>query len=51
MSKATEKYKEAIVLFEEVLKYDPENKNASKYIDLSKENVKRFEDYKKSIGR
>ena len=51
MTQATEKYKEAITLFEEVLKYDPENKNATNYINLSKENVKRFEDYKKSIGR
>ncbi len=51
MNKASEKYKEAISLFEEVLKYDPENKNAANYINLSKENVKRFEDYKKSIGR
>lgn len=51
MTKASEKYNEAISLFEEVLKYDPENKNASNYISISKENVKRFEDYKKSIGR
>lgn len=51
MSKASQKYNEAVALFEEVLKYDPENKNASNYINLSKENVKRFEDYKKSIGR
>lgn len=51
MTKATAKYKEAIALFEEVLKYDAENKNANNYIKLSQENVKRFEDYRKSIGR
>ena len=39
MTQATEKYKEAITLFEEVLKYDPENKNATNYINLSKENA------------
>jgi hypothetical protein len=49
MGKAITKYQESIPLFEQVLVYDAANEQALKCIEICKENIKKFEEYKASI--
>lgn len=51
MAKAVAKFKEAIPLFEEVLKYDPKNNQAPTYINASKDNIKAFNEYQASLNK
>lgn len=51
MSKAVQKFEEALPLFEEILKYDPNNEQANTYINACKSNITSFNDYKASIKK
>ncbi len=51
MEKAVVKFAEAIPLFENILKLDPANQNATTYLDACKENIKKFDEYKASIKK
>lgn len=51
MAKAVSKFKEAIPLFDKVLKYDPKNDTALKYKKVCTDNIKSFEDYKAELSK
>lgn len=51
MEKAVAKFQEAIPLFENILKFDPANQNATTYLDACKENIQKFEEYKASVKK
>lgn len=49
MTKAVQKFEEAMPLFEEILKYDPQNNQASTYINACKDNINAFREYQSTI--
>ncbi len=49
MALAIAKFKEAIPMFEKVLKIDPSNEQASTYLSACKDNIKAFNEYKASL--
>ncbi|HPR60314.1 MAG TPA: tetratricopeptide repeat protein [Prolixibacteraceae bacterium] len=49
MSKAVQKFEEALPLFEDILKYDPNNEQARTYINACNDNIKSFNDYKATL--
>lgn len=51
MALAVAKFKEAIPMFEKVLKYDSGNEQASTYLTACKDNIKAFYDYKASLKK
>jgi tetratricopeptide (TPR) repeat protein len=51
MGKAIVKYEESIPLFEQVLVYDPTNEQARSCIEICKENIQKFEEYKASVKK
>lgn len=51
MENAVVKFKEAIPLFQDVLKYDPNNEKATTYIGVCNDNISAFETYKASLKK
>jgi tetratricopeptide (TPR) repeat protein len=51
MARAVSKFKDAIPLFESVLKYDPSNDQANTYIAACKDNIKSFDEYKATLAK
>ena len=51
MAPAIAKFKEAIPLFEKVLKYDPSNEQATTYLAACKDNIKAFTEYKATLKK
>jgi tetratricopeptide (TPR) repeat protein len=50
MSVAVKKFEDAIPLFEEILKLDPQNNQANTYINACRDNINAFNTYKSSLN-
>jgi tetratricopeptide (TPR) repeat protein len=50
MSLSCEKFQEAIPLFENVLKYDPQNEQAIKCLEICRNTIQAFNEYKANLG-
>jgi tetratricopeptide (TPR) repeat protein len=51
MTKAVQKFEEAIPLFEEILNYDPQNNQASSLINACRDNIKAFREYQSTLKK